>query len=151
MSSWHLYRCTFDRYHNSFVFRVDLRSCIVALGYSFGLPNWNFMPNYTVGVTKCKWLKNREVITAHKRSLRRLCFHRCLSVHWGGSSVSVPRGSLSGRGALSRGSLSRGSLSRQGVSVWGVSVQRGYLSRGGLCPGGSLSRQGVSVRETPIM
>ena len=85
-------------------------------------------------------------ITAHKRSLRRLCFHRCLSVEMRAQSLCVggfggclcPRGSLSGGslsgGSLSRWSQSRGSLSR-GISVWG------FLSRG-LC-------LGVSVRETP--
>ena len=133
------------------------------------------MPNYTVGVTKCKCLKNREVITAHKRSLQRLCFYGlCLSrggglgLCPGGSlsrGVSVPGGSLSRGlcprgvsvqeglcpgGSLSRGSLSRGSLS--GV----LCPEGGICPRGGLCPGrgvylqagGSLSR-GVSVRETP--
>ena len=35
-----------------------------------------------------------NIITAPKRSLRRLCFHRCLSVHRGGL---CPGGSLSGR------------------------------------------------------
>ena len=35
-----------------------------------------------------------SVITTRKRNLRRLCFHRCLSVHGGGS---LSRGSLSGR------------------------------------------------------
>ena len=70
------------------------------------------------------------VVTSRKRSLRRLCLHRCLSVHRG-ISVSVGGGAPSGAlcsggspsgGSLSRGSLSRGSLSR-GVSVQGFSVQ----------------------------
>ena len=62
------------------------------------------------------------------------------------------------------GSLSRESLSRWGVSVQkGVSVQRVSMSRGCLCPGGSMSRglspgglnlgglcpDGFSVRKTP--
>ena len=29
-------------------------------------------------------LPSLYIFTAHKRSLRRLCFHRCLSVRWGG-------------------------------------------------------------------
>ena len=62
-------------------------------------------------------------ITTHKRSLQRLCFHRCLSVH--------------------RGSLPRG-VSVRGVSVQGISVQGG-LCPGGLCPGWVLSR-GISVQ-----
>ena len=53
------------------------------------------------------------MFTARKRSLRRLCFHRCLSVH--------------------RGSLSRG----ESLSRWGEGVCPG----GSLCPGG-ISVQG---------
>ena len=34
------------------------------------------------------------IFTARKQSLRRLCFHRCLSVHRGGRGFR-PRGSLS--------------------------------------------------------
>ena len=103
------------------------------------------------------------IITAPNRSLRRLCFHRCLSVHRGRDLCQggfLSRGSLSGGlcpgdlcpqwdlypvGYLSVGSLwvslsdlsmSRGSLSREGVSVQGR----------GLCLGkGSLSGEGVSV------
>ena len=78
------------------------------------------------------------LVTARKQSLRRLCFHRCLSVHGVG------------------GSLAGGSLFRVGVCVWGISVQgvsvrrsllRGSLSRG-LCQGGLCP--GVSVKETPV-
>ena len=74
-------------------------------------------------------------ITARKRSLRRLCFYRCLSVHGGGGLTLCP-----GAG-----------LHPEGVSVGGVSVQGGFLSRGslsggslsmgrGLCPGGICQR-----------
>ena len=96
------------------------------------------------------------IINARKRSLRRLCFHRCLSVHRG----SLSKGGLCPRDLCPRGSLSRGvsvwGLSVQGVSVQGISVQGGLypgvsvwgsLSRG-VCIQGSLSR-GISVRETP--
>ena len=84
------------------------------------------------------WYKRHQlsffpIITARKRSLRRLCFHRCLSVHGGGISVSV-RGVSIQRGPLSRVVLCLGG---------GVSVQR----RGSLS--GRVSVQGVSVRETP--
>ena len=76
------------------------------------------------------------VVTARKRSVRRLCLHRYVSV---GFSVRglCPGGSLSRgfsvQGGLCPGeSLSGGSLSRrvsvQGVSVKGISVQ-GSLSR----------------------
>ena len=72
--------------------------------------------------------------TARKRSLRRLCFHRCLSVHRGPGGVSVQRGVCLG-GLCPEGSLSRGCLSG-GVSVWGVSVQ-GDPPYGWLCAGGT--------------
>ena len=79
-----------------------------------------------------------NLITAHKRSLRRLCFHSYLSVHWGVSlsvrDVSVQGSSLSG-GSLSRGICPGGSLSR-----------RASLSKKGLCPRGSPS-EGVSVQR----
>ena len=61
-----------------------------------------------------------RIFTARKRTLRRLCFRRCLSVYRGGVSVSV-QGSLCPGGPLSMGELCpRGSLSRGlclGVSV----------------------------------
>ena len=67
----------------------------------------------------CPYL--HRVVTARKRSLRRLCFYTCLSV------ILFTGGSES----LSRGVSARG-VSVRGVSVWGS------LSKGGLCPGGSL-------------
>ena len=79
----------------------------------------------------------KAIITARKRSLRRLCFHRCLSV----------------QGGLS---LCAGEVSVQGVSIQGGFLSTGSLSRG-LCPGASLSREsfypGGSLSrgtETPI-
>ena len=95
------------------------------------------MLNYTVGVTKCKWLKNREVITARKRSLRRLCFHRCLSVHGRGDGGLGPGGLWLGGLCPGRAVSVQGGLCAGG-SVQGVSVQRRSLSRG------------VSVWETPL-
>ena len=68
--------------------------------------------------------------TARKRSLRRLCFHRCLSVH-GGVFGLCPGGSPLG-----------GVVSIQG------GLCPGGLCPGDLCPGASRSR-GVSVREMP--
>ena len=90
-------------------------------------------------------------VTARKRSLGTLCFHRCFSVHKGGGSLSGGRGSVQGGlcvGSLYPGvSLSRGILSK-GVSVWGG------LCPGGLCPreslsGGSLSRGVLSRGVCP--
>ena len=85
------------------------------------------------------------IFTARKRSLRRLCFHRCLSVHGG---ISIQGGLCPREGSLSKGGVSvqgrglcprEGSLSKGGVSVQGV--------QGGLCQGErSLSRGGVSVQ-----
>ena len=68
---------------------------------------------YSYGIGGDYW-RTEALITARKRSLRRLCFHRCLSLHR--VSVSVQEG-----------------LCSEGVSV------RGSLSSRGLCVGGSLS------------
>ena len=103
-------------------------------------------PQYRSAINPLYWFS--RLFTARKRSLRRLCFHRCLSVHRG-VSVSVQGGlhhgveiSLQGvsiQGRLWPGvSLSRGSLS--GGFLSGRSLSGGSLSREGLCPGGSLSR-----------
>ena len=99
-----------------------------------------------------RWGTNptQPIITSRKWSLRRLCFHRCLSVHGG---LSLCPGSLCPGGSLSRGSLSRGGLC-PGVLCAGV------LWPGGLCPTGSLFRGicpgrvsiwGVSVRGTSVL
>ena len=75
------------------------------------------------------------LVTTCKQSLRRLCFHRCLSVYRRGVSVSA-----------------QGGLHPRGVSVQGGLHLRSSLS-GGLCPGGSLSQRslsGVSVQGVPI-
>ena len=94
------------------------------------------------------------LVTARKRSLRRFCFHRCLSVHGGGGEY-LSWGSLS-RGGHCHRSLCPGevtvigvsvqgrSLSR-GVSVKGGSLSRGSLSMGGLCPAVSMSRGSLSI------
>ena len=44
-----------------------------------------------------------EFITARKRSLRRLCFHRCLSVHGGG--VACVAGGMCGSGCVCQGGM----------------------------------------------
>ena len=77
------------------------------------------------------WITVQYFVTARKRSLRRLCFHRCLSVHSGGGPRFLSRGSLSG-----------------GVSVWG-GLCPGGLCPGGLCLGVGLCPWGVSVRKNP--
>ena len=75
------------------------------------------------------------LFTARKRSLRRLCFHRCLSVHGGGGSLSREGGLCpGGRGvSVQEGG---GSLSRE---EGGLCPRGGRLCLGGLCPWGSLS------------
>ena len=81
--------------------------------------------------------------------MRRLCFHRCLSIHRGRGLGICPRGvsvhgdlcpgrSLSIGGSLSRWDLCPGGLCPgKGLCSGGVSVQGGFLSRGSLF-GGSL-------------
>ena len=69
-----------------------------------------------------------RIFTARKRSLGRLCFHRCLSVHRGGLCPG--------------GVLCLGGVSVQGGLCLGESLSRGSLF-------GEVSVQGVSVRETP--
>ena len=59
-----------------------------------------------------------KLVTVRKRSLRRLCFHRCLSVHKEEVSVSV-QGVLCPGGSLFRGSLSRGVCSCHVMSCHG--------------------------------
>ena len=76
----------------------------------------------------------KRLFTARKRSLRRLCFYRCLSVHRGGCPS---KGGFSIRG----GSPSKGGFSIQGgFSIRGGSPSGGILHpRGVLHPGGSPS------------
>ena len=89
-------------------------------------------------------LKNslRRVITARKRSLRRLCFYTCLSVHWGGV--------LSGPGPGGGWGVWPGGMSRSmprfevGGLAGGVQAhtQGGWMSRP--TPRGSRGNGGVS-------
>ena len=108
---------------------------------------YNDIFGFVSPIFRC-FVRSILIFTARKRSLRRLCFHRCLSVHGGGGlygGVSIQGGLCPREGSLSKGGVSvqgrglcpgEGSLSRGGVSV-----------QGGLCPGeGSLSRGGVSVQ-----
>ena len=74
-------------------------------------------PNFPENCKKIKKIEPRggthiQIFTARKPSLRRLCFHRCLSVHRGrGSSVSV-RGSPSHGGLCQGNPLDRDPLKR---------------------------------------
>ena len=71
------------------------------------------------------------IFTVRKRSLRRLCFHRCLSVHRG-VSISVQGGlhPVGGGESPSRGVSVQGCLCPEGVSARG----------GGPCPRGISGR-----------
>ena len=66
------------------------------------------------------------LVTARKRSLRRLCFYRCLSVHRGGACMVTPMGGMCG---CSRGGM-RG-CSQGGMS--GCSRGHAWLLQGGIC------------------
>ena len=74
------------------------------------------------------WITVQYFVTARKRSLRRLCFHRCLSVHSGGVLGFCP-------GGLSLGGSLSGGVSVRGVSAQGALSGGGSLSMGGLCQG----------------
>ena len=52
--------------------------------------------------------QNSLIITARKRRLRRLCFHRCLSVHGGGGRAW--RGGVRGRGRAWQGACMAGGV-----------------------------------------
>ena len=77
------------------------------------------------------------VITASKRSLRRLCFYRCLSVHRGGVCMVAPGGvrgcSWGGMCGCSWGGM-RG-CSRRGGHVWLLPGGACVVARGGACVG----------------
>ena len=111
-------------------------------------------------VEKVCFFKLKRIVTARKRSMRRLCFRRCLSVHRGVSVQGVFVWGFLSREVSVHGGLCPGwSLSRR-VPVQGVSVQGGLCPRGGSLSGGRVSVQrgslprgeslsGGSVRETP--
>ena len=70
------------------------------------------------------------IITARKRSLRRLCFHRCLPVHRGGGVQAQAQGKVSPQGvSMPRGVCLGGcpGPGPRGVSAWGrgLSTPRG--------------------------
>ena len=100
-----------------------------------------------------------SIVTARKRSLRRLCFYRCLSVHRGWFSIRgvSPSGGVlhpgggvvlhpDGGVVLHPGGFSiRGVLHLGGFSIWGGSPS----GRGVLHPGGVLHP--VNVRAVRIL
>ena len=63
-------------------------------------------------------LHNLHFITARKRSLRRLCFYRCLSVHGGGGSPSWGGFSIPGGFSILGGGFSIRSMCGRYASYW---------------------------------
>ena len=77
-----------------------------------------------------------EIITARKRSLRRLCFYRCLSfILFTGGGACVAGGGVRGRGACMAGGGMRG---RGGVHGRGGVRGGGVRGRGGVRGGGGM-------------
>ena len=64
------------------------------------------------------------IFTARKRSLRRLCFYRCLSVHGGGACVVAPGG---------HAWLFRGACVVVLGGMHGCSKGHAWLLQGGMC------------------
>ena len=103
-----------------------------------------------------RFLKFSCIIKACKRSLRRLCFHRCLSVHNG---VCIPACNGQRGVCVSQNAMGQGGVCQGGVCP-GVFAQGGVCPRvkgrclfsEGICPGrrgclprGSVSAQGECV------
>ena len=95
--------------------------------------------------TKLKTLTARTFIvhvlfTARKRSLRRLCFYRWLSVHRGGMhgtwGACMAEGSLWWGACMAGGHAWWGGVHGRGHAWWGACVVGGMHGRGGMCGGG---------------
>ena len=71
--------------------------------------------------------KETTIITASKRSLRRLCFYTCLSVHGGGIGFTLGRGRVGFQACTGKGSLHRGG----GSAFRGWSASQGVYIGGG--------------------
>ena len=90
----------------------------------------------------------RTIITARKRSLRRLCFYTCMSV------ILFTGGGLHRGVCIQEGLHSEGNLLRRGVYIQGGlhpgGLPRGSASGGsasrGVCPGGSAFMEGSTSR-----
>ena len=84
------------------------------------------------------------VITARKRSLRRLCFYRCVSVHGGHAWL----GGVHGRGACMAGGMHGGGMHSRGVHGRGRCAWQGACVAGsGACvAGGHVWQEGMHGR-----
>ena len=106
---------------------------------------------------------SREIITARKRSLRRLCFYRYLSVHGGGGVLGRGvRGKgvcVAGRACMAGGMHGRGVCMAGGWHAWqggcvagGHAWQRACMAGGcawqGACMAGGMRSRGACVADT---
>ena len=80
--------------------------------------NNNNNPPRSPTTVACVLYQLSSFFTARKRSLRRLCFHRCLSVHRG----VYPSMHWAGGVCVSQHALGRGVSAQRGVSAWGPEV-----------------------------
>ena len=90
----------------------------------------------------CPILMLVHIITTLQRSLRRLCFHRCLCVHGGGvcfRGVCIREGFAS-RGVCIQRGLHPGGLHPRAVCIGGGHLHAGGLQLGASASGGSASR-----------
>ena len=106
---------------------------------------WKPLPGRNVPKSK-RWLRSKgtgifkttkyRVFVARKRSLRRLCFYRCLSVHRGGACMAG--GCMHGRGYAWQGGMHGRGMCGGGGHVWWwrACVTGGVHGRGGMCGGG---------------
>ena len=99
------------------------------------------------------------LITARKRSLRRLCFHTCLSVillaggaymvgehsWWGGmhGRGACKAGGVHGRGCMAGGMCGRGGMHVRGCACRGACMAGGHVWQG-VCMAGSMCGGGCT-------
>ena len=103
------------------------------------------------------------LITAHKQSLRRICFYRCLSIHRG---VCMSEGGVHGWGHVWQGDMcgggvvGEGDMRGRGLCVVGACVAGGCAWQGGMhgrgvcvvgacMAGGVHGRRDMHGRHTP--
>ena len=80
--------------------------------------------NYAVQIEGLSCVKN--LITARKRSLQRLCFYRCLSVHGRGSIHGMGAVHVRGQCAWQGGMCGRGHVWQGGHAWQGVCLAGGH-------------------------
>ena len=88
-------------------------------------------------------IENNGVVTARKRSLRRLCFYRCLSVHRG-DMCGTWWGGVCGRGACVAGGVHGWGVCVAGVCAW---LEGGHAWQGACMAGGCGGHAWQGVRN----